>query len=68
MASAQGSKGADSIYRGGEIVTVNDRQPAAQAVAVRNGLIVAVGDDEAVMKLRGFRPWRRTCWPRPMGR
>ena len=40
--SAGGS--ADVILRGGPIVTVNDRQPKAEAVAVRNGSILAVGD------------------------
>ena len=34
---------ADSIYLGGPIVTVNDAQPSAEAVAVRNGRILAVG-------------------------
>ncbi len=34
---------ADTIYTGGDIVTVNDRQPAAEAVAVKDGKILAVG-------------------------
>jgi predicted amidohydrolase YtcJ len=34
---------ADTIYLGGDIVTVNDRQPAAEAVAVKDGKILAVG-------------------------
>ncbi len=34
---------ADTIYIGGDIVTVNDAQPAAEALAVRDGKIVAVG-------------------------
>jgi len=34
---------ADLIYFGGDIVTVNERQPDAQAVAVRRGIIVGVG-------------------------
>ncbi len=34
---------ADTIYWGGDIVTVNDAQPTAEAVAVREGKIVAVG-------------------------
>jgi predicted amidohydrolase YtcJ len=36
-------KTADAIYVGGDIVTVNDRQPTAEAVAVKDGRIVAVG-------------------------
>jgi len=53
MAAERPHDRADSIYRGGDIVTVDDKQPTAQAVAVRNGLIVAVGDEATVLKLRG---------------
>ena len=42
---------ADVIYYGGPIVTVNDQQPLAQAVAVKNGKIVAVGSEDAM------KPW-----------
>ncbi len=35
--------GADSIYFGGSIITVNDAQPTAEAVAVKDGKILAVG-------------------------
>jgi predicted amidohydrolase YtcJ len=34
---------ADTIYTGGDIVTVNDAQPAAEAVAIKDGKILAVG-------------------------
>jgi len=34
---------ADTIYMGGEIVTVNEKQPSAEALAVKGGKIVAVG-------------------------
>jgi predicted amidohydrolase YtcJ len=34
---------ADSIYVGGDIVTMNDRQPTAEAIAVKGALILAVG-------------------------
>ena len=34
---------ADTIYSGGPILTINDEQPTAEAVAVRNGRIIAVG-------------------------
>ena len=34
---------ADTIYSGGDIVTVVDTQPTAEAVAVKDGKIVAVG-------------------------
>jgi predicted amidohydrolase YtcJ len=44
---------ADLIYRGGTIITVNELQPYAEAVAVRGGRIVAVGYRDEVMKLKG---------------
>jgi predicted amidohydrolase YtcJ len=34
---------ADSIYVGGDIITVNDAQPTAEAVAIQDGKILAVG-------------------------
>ena len=34
---------ADTIYTGGDIVTVNDMQPTAEALAVKDGRILAVG-------------------------
>ena len=34
---------ADIIYVGGDIVTIDDAQPAAEALAVKDGRIVAVG-------------------------
>jgi len=41
---------ADTIYTGGDIVTVNELQPEAEAVAVRNGKILAVGAKADVEK------------------
>lgn len=41
--SATSANAADAIYFGGDIVTVNDAQPTAEAVAVKDGKIVAVG-------------------------
>jgi hypothetical protein len=38
-----GGAAADTIYAGGEIVTVNEAQPTAEAVAVKDGKILAVG-------------------------
>lgn len=35
---------ADTIYVGGTILTINDAQPAAEALAVKDGKIFAVGD------------------------
>ena len=47
------AKVADTIYKGGAIITVNDAQPAAEAVAVKDGKILAVGTQADVLKLKG---------------
>jgi len=41
---------ADTIYTGGDIVTVNDAKPSAEAIAVRDGKIVAVGARAGIEK------------------
>jgi len=41
---------ADTIYSGGSIVTVNDSQPSAEAAAVKDGRILAVGTRTEVEK------------------
>lgn len=47
------AQSADTIFHGGEIVTVNDAQPRADALAVKNGKIVAVGEVADVLKFKG---------------
>ena len=42
-AAQGGPAAADTIYTGGDIVTVNDAQPMVEALAVKNGRILAVG-------------------------
>lgn len=44
---------ADTIYHGGPIVTVDDANPSAEAVAVAEGRIIAVGTETEVMEHRG---------------
>jgi hypothetical protein len=44
---------ADSIWSGGPILTMNDKAMRAEAVAVANGKILAVGRRSDVMKLKG---------------
>ncbi len=44
---------ADVIYSGGEIITINDAQPIAEAIAIRDGKIVAVGSKADVDKHKG---------------
>jgi predicted amidohydrolase YtcJ len=41
---------ADTIYYGGDIITLNDAQPKAEAVAVKDGKILMVGSREEVEK------------------
>jgi predicted amidohydrolase YtcJ len=41
---------ADAIYTGGDIVTMNDKQPSAEALAVKGGKIIAVGTRAEVEK------------------
>ena len=45
----------DSVFTNGKIVTVDDRFSIAQAVAVNNSLIVAVGTNEQIRALAGQR-------------
>lgn len=56
LAVAQGPSSAevaDIIYSGGDIVTVDDAAPTAQALAVKDGKILAVGSTESVLKTKG---------------
>lgn len=43
-----GDEKADLIFFGGDIVTVNDRGPSAEAVAVADGKIIGVGPREKI--------------------
>ena len=44
---------ADSIWSGGPIITMNDKAMRAEAVAVADGKILAVGKRSDIMKLKG---------------
>jgi len=44
---------ADTIYTGGSVLTMNDEQPAAEAVAVADGRILAVGASADVLAYQG---------------
>jgi predicted amidohydrolase YtcJ len=44
---------ADTIYLGGPILTINDKAPRAEAVAVSDGVILAVGGLDSVMAYKG---------------
>ncbi len=44
---------ADVIYHGGVVLTIDDKNPTAEAVAVMDGKIVAVGKRDEVLKFKG---------------
>jgi predicted amidohydrolase YtcJ len=44
---------ADTIYHDGAIITIDEDQPRAEAVAVKDGKILAVGAKEEVLKSKG---------------
>jgi predicted amidohydrolase YtcJ len=44
---------ADAIYHGGDVVTIDDKNPTAEAVAIKDGKIIAVGKKADVLKLKG---------------
>lgn len=44
---------ADRIYVGGTVLTINDSQPQAEAVAVKDGKILAVGTRAQIEALKG---------------
>ncbi|NNJ99436.1 MAG: amidohydrolase [Desulfatitalea sp.] len=44
---------ADTIYKNGNIITINDIQPGAEAVAVKDGKILAIGTQKDVLKHKG---------------
>ncbi|MBU6328046.1 MAG: amidohydrolase family protein, partial [Verrucomicrobia bacterium] len=44
---------ADAIYHNGSILTIDDSCPKAEAVAVKDGKILAVGKKDDVLKTKG---------------
>lgn len=52
-AAAQAQDWADRIWSGGPILTMNDTAMRAEAVAEKDGKIIAVGSKTSVMKLKG---------------
>jgi predicted amidohydrolase YtcJ len=53
LAGQAAAEPADLILTGGNVYTVNDKQPRAQAVALKQGRIVAVGTNAAALKFQG---------------
>ncbi|ADN76317.1 Amidohydrolase 3 [Ferrimonas balearica DSM 9799] len=50
---ALGAEPADTLYRGGPILTMNDAQPRAEALAVKDGRILAVGTESEIQPYIG---------------
>jgi len=44
---------ADTVYQSGHIITMNDSQPSVEAVAVKDGKILAVGTKKDMLKYKG---------------
>ncbi|MFB2780434.1 amidohydrolase [Shewanella mangrovisoli] len=53
QASSPPKPNAEAIYMGGNIITVNDSAPTAEALAIKNGRILAVGKASELLKLKG---------------
>lgn len=53
FSSAHAQDIADTLYTGGPILTISDALPVAEAVAVKEGRIIAVGDLDAVSAHQG---------------
>jgi predicted amidohydrolase YtcJ len=54
-ASTQGTDPPDLILAHGTVLTVDPRDSTAQAVAIRDGKILAVGTDAAILAMKGTR-------------
>jgi predicted amidohydrolase YtcJ/heat shock protein HslJ len=52
-AAVDPAKAADFIYVGGDIVTIDDKLPSAEALAVKGGKIVLVGSKADADKIKG---------------
>jgi predicted amidohydrolase YtcJ len=50
--NAMTSNGAETIFRGGTIITMDDKRRQVQAVAIAGGRILAAGDEAEVMKTK----------------
>ena len=53
LLAACGGNTPDTIFRGGPILTVNAKDEVVQALALRDGVITAVGSEQEVMATKG---------------
>ncbi len=54
MSDVKNSSDADTIFIGGDIITVDDNNPSAEALAVKEGKIIAVGRRDEVFQKEGL--------------
>ena len=47
------SANADTVIRNTNIITIDPRRPHAQALAIRHGRFIAVGDNDAISRMIG---------------
>lgn len=55
LISCDASPSADTIFTGGNIITVDEQNPSVEALAVSDGKIMAVGDESSILALKGRR-------------
>ena len=67
-AAVNPAKAADFIYFGGDIVTIDDKPPSAEALAVKDGKIVLVGSKADAARSRATRPSSSTSAARRFSR
>lgn len=53
ISSSEPASVADTVYTNGKVYTVNDKQPWAEALAVKDGKLMAVGSSAEIGKLVG---------------
>lgn len=46
---------ADYIWSGGPILTINDAQPRVEAIAIKDGKMLALGSLQDTLKKMGYR-------------
>ena len=44
----------DLIFFGGHIITMDEKNPSTEAVAIHNGIISSIGKKDDIMKLRSW--------------
>ncbi|RDV26817.1 amidohydrolase [Alteromonas aestuariivivens] len=64
--TACSSHTADRVFYNGPILTMDDSQPQAEAIAIKDGIIIAVGTEASVMKTAGSQTQRVDLQGKPL--